>query len=76
MPAGKILTCEPEGPLGTDGPQGAVVFLGDAVGSLLRTPRAEGDKGPEIETPARSMGLTVRMDRVRAFAGRLRGRAR
>ena len=76
MPAGRILTCKPEGPLGTDGPQGAVVFLGDAVGSLLRTPRAEGDKRAEIEMPARSMSLTVRMDGVRVFGERLKGRQR
>jgi hypothetical protein len=76
MPAGRILTCEPEGPLGTDGPQGAVVFLGDAVGPLLRAPRAEGNKGAQIEIPARGLSLTVRMNGARAFAGRLTGRQR
>jgi len=28
MPAGKVLACMTDGPLGTNGPQGAVVFLG------------------------------------------------
>jgi hypothetical protein len=28
MPAGQILACEPDGPLGTDGPRRAIVLLG------------------------------------------------
>jgi len=31
MPAGKLLACEPYGPLGTTGPERAVLFLGLAT---------------------------------------------